>query len=339
MSQETESDETVIARREGRIGRIRLNRPRALNALDIPMIERIGAALDEFEAEPGVHAVVVDSTSDRAFCAGGDIRQICGHAAANGAASVQPFFAAEYALNLRVAGYPKPYVSLIDGICMGGGIGLSVHGTYRVASERAVMAMPETAIGIFPDIGASFLLPRLPGHLGYYMGLTGARLQGADAVRAGLATHFVASADLHALAGMLAEDGIAALARVVKPLPPFSLSVHHATIERAFSGSSIRQIIGRLATEGSDFALETLATLRRASPSSLFWTFEILTQGAGRNLREALHAELALMMRVIEQPDFREGVRAMLIDKDRAPRWHPDRIEAVDPAAVHTVFG
>jgi enoyl-CoA hydratase len=252
---------------------------------------------------------------------------------------VHPYFAAEYALNLRIAEYPKPYISLIDGICMGGGIGVSVHGTYRVASERASMAMPETGIGIFPDIGASFILPRLPGHLGTYMGLTGARMQGADAVRAGLATHFVASADLSALVSMLAEDGIAALARVVKPLPPFSLSTHHALIERAFSGSSIRQIIGRLATDGSDFALETLATLRRASPSSLFWSLEIISQGAKRSLREALRAELALMMRVVEQPDFHEGVRAMLIDKDRTPRWHPDRIEAIDPAAISTVFG
>jgi enoyl-CoA hydratase len=333
------SEDTVIAERQRRIGRIRLNRPRALNALDAAMIGKISEALDAFETDPGIHAVVIDSTSDRAFCAGGDIRQIRDSVTEHGAASAHAYFAAEYALNLRVAEYPKPYVALIDGICMGGGIGVSVHGIYRVASERASMAMPETGIGIFPDIGASFILPRLPGHLGYYMGLTGARMQGADAVRAGLATHFVASADFSALAGMLAEDGIAALARVAKPLPPFSLASHNALIERAFSGTSIRQIIGRLATEQSEFALETLSVMRRASPSSLFWSLEIISQGAKRTLREALRAELALMMRVVEQPDFQEGVRAMLIDKDRAPRWHPDRIEAVDPAAIGAVFG
>jgi enoyl-CoA hydratase len=333
------SKDSVIAERQGRIGRIRLNRPRALNALDLAMIQAIEAALDAFEGDPEIHAVVIDSTSDRAFCAGGDIRLIRDHAVERNTQPVHAFFSAEYALNLRIAEYSKPYIALIDGICMGGGIGVSAHGTYRVASERAVLAMPETAIGLFPDIGASFLLPRLPGYLGYYLGLTGARLHGADAVRAGLATHFVAAADFSALISMLAEDGIAALARVVKPLPPFSLGVHHAVIERAFSAGSIRKIIGRLATDGSDFALETLAVMRRASPSSLFWSLEIISQGAKRTLREALRAELALVMRVVEQADFHEGVRAMLIDKDRSPRWHPDRIEAVDPAAISTVFG
>jgi len=325
---------TVICRRDGRIGRILLNRPAALNALDLPMIEAVQAALDGWRDDPHVHAVAIEGTGGRAFCAGGDIRAIRDHALAGNDAAMRAFFTAEYALNQTIAFYPKPHVALIDGICMGGGIGLSVHGTVRVATEAASFAMPETGIGLFPDIGATFILPRLPGALGMYLGLTGARLAGADAAHAGLATHFVPRAHLAALSAALAEEGVAALARFAAPLPPFSLAPHRAAIDRCFSESSVPAILAALKRERSEWAEQTLATLRGASPSAVLWSFEIIRRGADRTLPECLAAELVLVMQVTHHPDFIEGVRAMVVDKDRTPRWQPARIEDAEPAPL-----
>ena len=187
-------EQTVIARRDGRVGRIVLNRPQALNALDLAMIRACTRALEQWRDDPHVHGVVIEGAGDRAFCAGGDVRALRQYELDGEHHKAETFFREEYVLNLMIATYPKPYIALIDGICMGGGIGLSVHAPYRVATERAAFAMPETAIGFFPDIGATFFLPRLPGRLGTYLGLTGARMQGADAVHAGLATHFASQA-------------------------------------------------------------------------------------------------------------------------------------------------
>ncbi len=228
------TEESVVATREGRIGRLLLNRPKALNALDLGMIRALATALAGWRDDPAVEAVVIDSASDRAFCAGGDIRAIRGHALAGEFEAVETFFAEEYALNGAIAAFPKPYIALIDGICMGGGIGVSVHGRVRVASEHAVFAMPETAIGMFPDIGATFVLPRLPDALGMFLGLTGTRMMGADAVHAGLATHFVPRAQLPALRAALTERGAAAVAgqaAVGEALPPFSLAPHLPAID------------------------------------------------------------------------------------------------------------
>lgn len=332
------TDVPVIAERAGRIGWIRLNQPRKLNALTLPMIRAISEALDRFEQDAGVHAIVIDSTSERAFCAGGDVKSIRDHAVTQDTQAAREFFETEYALNLRIACYPKPYVALIDGICMGGGIGVSVHGGYRVTSERAVFAMPETAIGLFPDIGASYFLPRLPGRLGYYLGLTGARLQGADAVHAGLATHFVPSADFPALIDAMQVDGLAPLARFARPLASFSLSTHHALIEDSFGANTIGEIVAGLTDDHTEFAQDALKAMRAASPSSLFWTLEIMKRGECSSLPVAQAAELDLIMRVVTQPDFHEGIRATLIDKDRAPHWQPLEIEAVDPVAIKAFF-
>ena len=186
-----------------------------------------------------------------------------------------------------------------------------------------MFAMPETAIALFPDIGATFLLPRLPGQIGLYLGLTGTRLQGADAVHAGFATHFVPRADLPALRAEIARDGVAAVAVHARPLPPFSLAPHRAAIDRCFGADSVPSILARLEAEGTDWARETLATLRSMSPSSLMWSFAAVRRGAGLTLRAALAAELALTRHVTRHPDFAEGVRAMVVDKDRQPRWSP----------------
>ena len=332
------TEECVTARRQGRVGRLVLNRPKALNALDQAMIRACARALDQWRDDPAVHSVVIEGAGQRAFCAGGDIRAIRTHAMAGEAAVVESFFREEYDLNLAIARYPKPYIALIDGICMGGGIGLSVHGAYRVASEHAMFAMPETAIGFFPDIGATYFLPRLPGQLGLYLGLTGARVTGADSVHAGFATHFVTRSALPALGEALARDGAAALGAHAATLPPFSLAGHREAIDRCFDAASIPEIIARLQADGGEWAQQTLSTLRGMSPAALFWSFEIIRRGARASLPQALEAELALTRTVTRHADFQEGVRAMVVDKDRQPRWNPARIEDVDSARIERMF-
>jgi enoyl-CoA hydratase len=334
-----QSEDTVVARRDGRVGRILLNRPKALNAIDLPMIRACSRALEAWREDPHVHAVVTEGAGDRAFCAGGDIRALRQYELDGEHHRAEEFFREEYELNLMIATYPKPYVALIDGICMGGGIGVSVHAPYRVATEHAAFAMPETAIGFFPDIGATFFLPRLPGQLGAYLGLTGARMQGADAVHAGLATHFTRREDLPVLSRALAEDGPAALGLHVAPLPAFSLAPHRAAIDHCFGADSVPGIVRRLEAVGDEWAATTLATLRAMSPSALCWTLAALRRGADLTLPQCQAAELALTRTTMRHPDFAEGVRAMVIDKDRKPRWRPARIEEVDPAAIAAMLG
>ena len=332
------SEASVIATREGRIGHLLLNRPQALNALDIGMIRALTAALAEWRDDPAVHAVVIEGAGGRAFCAGGDIRAIRTHALANERAPIEAFFGEEYALNGMIAEYPKPYVALIDGICMGGGIGVSVHGPYRVATEHAMFAMPETAIGFFPDIGGTFFLPRLPGQLGVYLGLTGLRTTGADAVHAGFATHFVSRARLPSLSAALAEIGVAALARFAEPLPAWPLQPHLDAIDRCFSADTIGDIATRLAAEPGDWASAALHAMRAVSPAALAFTLEAFRRGANMTLTQALDAEFMLTRTAMAYPDFAEGVRAMVVDKDRQPKWHPPRIEDVDPATITAMF-
>jgi enoyl-CoA hydratase len=327
-------DPFVRVTREGRLGRILMDRPKALNALDIGMIREITAALGRFRDDPSVHAVVLEGAGGRAFCAGGDIRAVRTMALSGDMAGVAAFFSEEYALNAAIDEYPKPFVALVDGICMGGGIGLSVHGDIRVTTEAGLFAMPETAIAMFPDVGATFMLPRLPGALGMYLGLTGTRLQGADAVHAGIATHFVPRANLASLQAALPTDGVAAIATHAASLPPFSLAPHRAAIDRCFSQPDVPGILRALAAEDSDWSRETLATLRGVSPSSVVWSQAAIARGAGLTLRAALARELALTAHVTVHPDFAEGVRAMVVDKDRQPKWQPARIEDVDPAAI-----
>ena len=332
------TEQTVVTSRDGRVGRILLNRPRALNALDLSMIRACAAILETWRADPHVDAVVIEGAGDRAFCAGGDIRALRDAQVSGDRASADRFFEEEYALNLTIATYPKPYIALIDGICMGGGIGLSVHAPYRVASEHAGFAMPETAIGFFPDIGATFLLPRLPGELGTYLGLTGLRVSGADAVHAGLATHFTSRARLEDLSAALARDGLAALAAYNETLPVFSLAGDRAAIDNCFSAGSVGGIVGRLEATDADWARAALQSLRQVSPSALHWTLRALWRGRDLNLKQALDAEFALTRTTMAHPDFAEGVRAVVVDKDRNPAWRPARIEDVDPAQIDALF-
>ena len=331
-------DQTTIIRRQGRIGRITLNRPKALNALDLPMIHAITAALRAWHDDPAVHAVVIDAVGDRAFCAGGDIRWLRDLSIAGDHAAIEAFFVDEYALNLAIARYPKPYVALIDGICMGGGIGVSIHGSIRVATEAARFAMPETAIGFFPDVGATFFLPRLRGAFGMHLGLTGARIGGADAAYAGLATHLVPRDRIGSLADAMAEDGVAVLAGAAIPPPPGELCALEHQVA-CFGQDSLGAIIQALDGLDTEWSRATLATLRAMSPTALSWSFEIVRRGAGRTLEHCLQAELALTRHASCHPDFLEGVRAMVIDKDRTPRWSPPRLQDVSADSIAALFG
>ncbi len=331
------TEPTVIAHRAGRAGWITLNRPAALNALDLDMIGACARALEQWRADPGVHLVVIAGAGGRAFCAGGDVRAVRANSLAGRHDLVELFFATEYRLNRTIAEYPKPIVSLIDGICMGGGIGVSVHGTARVVSEHAMLAMPETAIALFPDVGTSHVLPRLPGRIGTWLALTGARLDGPGAVHAGLATHFVPRAGFADLAEALGHDGMAALGpRAVSP-PPSSITEHRGEIDAVFGLGSIGEMVAALAARDSDFAVAARAALAAASPSSLVWSLALLRAGEGRTLAQCLAAELAATRIVTRHADFIEGVRAMVVDKDRAPRWSPGSVGEVDPAIVAAI--
>ncbi|MFC8198146.1 enoyl-CoA hydratase/isomerase family protein [Streptomyces sp. NPDC057298] len=308
------------------VGRILLNRPKALNALTTSMVGAIDGALAAWE-HTRLSAVVLASTSTKAFCAGGDIRSIREHSLAGDAAASEAFFASEYRLNARIAEYPVPIVSLVDGLCMGGGLGLSVHGGFRVVTESAVLAMPETGIGFFPDIGASYFLPRLPGAIGMYLGLTGHRLDAADALYTGLATHFVPSDRLAAVADALADspgdpvDVVLNRLSGRSPVTESRLADVRGDVDWAFGAPTLGEIEKRLHHLDTPWAAAALASLETASPQSLEITHALLARGRQYTLRECLAIELALTRTTIRTPDFLEGVRAALVDKDRSPHW------------------
>jgi enoyl-CoA hydratase/carnithine racemase len=330
---------SLVARRDGIAGTLLMNRPKALNALDLPMIRAFAAAIAAWRDDPAVALVVLEGAGGRAFCAGGDVRAVRAAAIAGDRASVEAFFAEEYAVNTGIATFPKPWISLIDGVCMGGGIGVAVHNGPRVVTEHALVAMPETAIALFPDVGTSFVLPRLPGAIGTWLALTGARLTGAESVHAGLATHFVPRERLPALRAALAAEGAAAVDRFAAPPPEPSFAPHRAAIDRCFGQGSVAAILAALDAEGTEWAAAQAAILRRMSPTSLCVSLELLRRGAAQDLAACLATELALTRVVVnDHPDFREGVRSVLVDKDGAPRWTPARIEDVDPAAIAAMF-
>ena len=332
-----EAHSPVVVGRQGRIGRLTINRPKALNAIDHAMIRTLHRALDIWRRDPAIEAVVIEGAGGRAFCSGGDIRRVRDMAMAGQYAEIETFFADEYELNSAIAHYPKPYVALIDGVCMGGGMGLAIHGSARVVTDAAMLAMPETGIGFFPDVGASFFLPRLPGHHGMFLALTGTRVQGADAVGLGLATHHITRDRLALLADEMAENGVAALPHTAQP-SRMDPSLEHAEVVACFGADSVAGILERLARLDSAPAQEALSTLQSKSPTAVLRTFELMRLGAGRTLDQCLEIELALTRHAVRHPDFAEGVRALVVDKDRNPRWSPARIEDVPLDEVKALF-
>ena len=337
-----EGDE-VLCERRGAAGVMVLNRPAALNALTLGMVRGMRRALDAWAADPAVTRIVLTGGGGKAFCAGGDVRRLHDLGRAGDFAEALTFWREEYALNTLIHRYPKPYLSLIDGIVMGGGVGVSLHGRYRVAGERYLFAMPEVSIGFFPDVGATYALPRLPGESGTYLALTGERVRAADALALGLATHAGPSAGLGPLlealvAGDPVEEALAAFARDPGPAP---IAAHRATIDRCFAADAVAEILTRLdgeAASGSDFARTAAGTLRTKSPMSLCLALEQMRRGRSLSFEEAMRVEFRVVSRIIEGHDFYEGVRAALVDRDGAPNWQPATLAAVRREDVERHF-
>jgi enoyl-CoA hydratase len=325
MNAPEQAVKTIDARRHGALGHITLNRPQALHALTLDMCEALTETLVAMENDVHVKAVIIDHASGtRGFCAGGDIRKIAESARVD-TQEAENFFAAEYNLCHLIKHYPKPYVAFMDGVTMGGGAGISIHGSHRIATQNTVFAMPETAIGLFCDIGSAWFLPRLSGELGTWLGLTGARLKGSDVVACGLATHVIAAHDLPNVKAELSEmntsvDAIlAAYARSV-PTPVYVDQMD--VINRCFKGDSLADIFIALNREDSDWSLQTAQHMAKFSPLSLAVTLKHLRQGAKlKTLAEVLIYDFRLARRMIKAPDFQEGVRCALIDNDQRPKW------------------
>jgi enoyl-CoA hydratase len=285
--------------------------------------------------------VLVKAVPGRAFCAGGDIRAVTDLARRDGVAAAAEFFRHEYRLNWRIKTCPRPYIALIDGVTMGGGVGISVHGRFRVATEETLFAMPETTIGFFPDVGGTWFLPRLPGELGMFLGLTGHRLRAADCVEAGIATHFVPRERLAQLEDNLAggQPPGSCLAAADGSAGEGSLRPHREKIDRIFAAPTFAGIVERLGSDPSDWAAEQRSALAGKCPVSLRVTFAQLRRGAGlASFDEAMRLEYRMVHRFLERPDFFEGVRALLVDKDRKPRWSRTAPEAVEDALVEACF-
>ena len=349
------ADEILLGR-EGGLATLVINRPQALNALTLDNYRRFAPALRAWAADPSIHAVVVRGAGERAFCAGGDVRAVyeAGRGISGDPDLPAVFFREEYELIHGIHRFPKPYIAVIDGITMGGGAGISVNGAYRIATERTLFAMPETAIGLFPDVGATRFLNRCPGHVGRYLGLTGARLQAADALYCGFATNAVPHdrvAELVEALGRIAWEPGSERDQVEELLARFAvdpgsapLAASQPAIDRCFAGGSVEAIIAALAAEAAagaahaGWAAETRAGLLTKSPTSLKITLRQLTIGRDYEIEAALALEYRLTQHVMAAHDFYKGVRAMLIDKDQKPRWHPATLAEVSDSLVDAYF-
>jgi enoyl-CoA hydratase len=343
---ELPSVETVKFAVAGSLGLITLNRPKALNALDQEMCLAIDAALKLWAKDDGITAVIIRGAGDRAFCAGGDVRlaREDGLAWKKGESDgriVRDFFRDEYRMNRRIATFPKPYIALIDGITMGGGVGLSVHGSLRLATTRTLLAMPETGIGLFPDVGTSFVLSRLPCEIGTYLGLTGARIGAADCLVLDIATHVVDHERIQSLIAELTVPGAdigTTVARHAVDAGAPELWTHRDVIDRCFRHNRIEDILAALDADGGAFAATTGATIRTMSPTSLKLTLKEIRKGRTLGIDDCLRMEYRLSQSVLAGHDFYEGVRAQLVDKDRHPKWYPATLDAIDDSAIDSLF-
>ena len=339
------SDDILFERR-GAAGLITLNRPQALNAVTHDMVRAMRAQLDAWGNDLAITRVVIQAAGERAFSAGGDIRALYDLGKAGRHDEALQFWRDEYPLNVAIKNFRKPYVALIDGLVMGGGVGVSVHGSHRVAGDRYTFAMPEVGIGFFPDVGATWFLPRLPGELGTFCGLTGERFGAPDAVAAGLATHRIPSARfgalLDGLTGTVSVDAL--LAAFAEPAGEGAVLARHAAIDRMFAGVSVEDILAALdreaASGGADaeWAAKTAATMRTKSPLSLKLALAQVRRGKAWDFETCMRAEFRIVSRVIHGHDFYEGVRAVIVDKDNKPRWRPATLAAVNEAEVERHF-
>ena len=336
----------LIARREGSVGVIRLNRPKAINAMTLEMSLAIDAALDRFEVDPAVALVLLEGAGERGLCAGGDIRGLYDSSKAGGDLG-KVFWRQEYIMNARIAKFPKPYVAFMDGLVMGGGVGLSAHGRHRVVTERTRLAMPEVGLGFFPDVGGTWLLSRSPGELGVYFGLTGQTMNGPDAIHARFADVVVPSGKLPALREVLTNVRIGAASEEIKALidgfatgeTAGPVSASQPSIDVWFAHDRMEDIVAALQRDGSKLAQATLKTLNEKSPRGMVVALKLLRLArASSSLEQCLVREYRAALEVFASDDFREGVRAAVIDKDRNPRWSPSRLEDVTPEMVAPYF-
>ncbi|MFI7385521.1 enoyl-CoA hydratase/isomerase family protein [Streptomyces sp. NPDC049813] len=330
----------VLVRRDGRAAHLVLNRPRALNALDHAMVRRIDAALDAWAGDDTVETVVLTGAGERGLCAGGDIRAVHDDARDSDGAASADFWRDEYHLNARIAHYPKPYVAVMDGIVMGGGVGVSAHGSVRIVTERSRVAMPETGIGFVPDVGGTHLLARAPGELGTRLALTGEHIGAADALLCGLADHYVPSAALPGLlAGLATAPARDVLARHTAPAPQGRLAAQRAWTDTCFAARTVEEILGLLLDHGDPAAKETAETVLAKSPTAVKVTLAAVRRArALGSLERVLDQEYRVSCAALNNPDFVEGVRAQVIDKDRRPRWSPRTLAEVTDAEVERHF-
>jgi enoyl-CoA hydratase len=336
----------ILFDRRGAAGLVILNRPKALNAVNHGMVRALRMQLDHWANDPAITRVVIMAAGERAFSAGGDIRALYDLGKSGQHETALQFWRDEYPLNAAIKSYRKPYVALIDGIAMGGGVGISVHGSHRIAGDRFSFAMPEVGIGFFPDVGATWFLPRLPGELGAYCALTGERFGPADAVISGIATHRIASARfeavLDALSGTVPVD--AALAAFADAPPDGPVAGRRAMIDRLFEGNSVEDILDRLDREGqsrspdAEWAQKTAATIRGKSPLSLKIALAQVRRGKEWDFATCMRMEFRIVSRIIRGHDFYEGVRAVIVDKDNKPHWTPATLATVADADVERHF-
>ncbi|WP_375207799.1 enoyl-CoA hydratase/isomerase family protein [Hyphococcus sp.] len=339
--------EEILFDQTGDWGVVTLNREKALNALNWDMVKTMRARLTQWAGDSSVKAVLVKGAGAKAFCAGGDIRWLH-DTAKDDPAYASEFFREEYRNNSLIYHYPKPYVAMIDGIVMGGGVGISVHGDFRVAGDATLFAMPETGIGLFPDVGGGHFMPRLHDGLGLYYALTGARAKAADCMAAGVATHYAGAEKYSELEKALIETplGDHAHADIETVLDVYAGYPGHAgvndlrpEIARLFQGhATLAALMAALESDGGDFAKTTHATLLKMSPTSMALTFEQMQRGHGLDFDEVMKMEFRMVRRIMEGHDFFEGVRAQIIDKDRNPKWSPDELSKVDPSAIEIYF-
>ncbi|MFT4149108.1 MAG: enoyl-CoA hydratase/isomerase family protein [Paracoccaceae bacterium] len=332
----------INIRVEGRAGRITLTRPQALNALSYHMCRAISAALDEWRADPAVTLVVIDAEGARAFCAGGDVAEVWQASMSGDPGLGRAFWRDEYRMNAKLAEYPKPVVSLMQGFIMGGGVGLGCHVRHRVVAETAQVAMPESGIGLIPDVGGTLLLSRAPGRLGEYLGLTAARLGPDDAIHAGFADHFIPQAEWPNLIDQLCATGDVGLLRVAaQPVAKGELAQAAADLDAVMEGRDAAAVLAALEVRGESWAVDGARAIRRNSPLSMAATLALLRGlPAGADIRQALQREYRFVWRAAEQglTDFLEGVRAQIIDKDRRPRWRHAAAGDVTAAEVEALL-
>jgi len=345
------SDDDVLFDKVNGAGIITLNRPKALNALNLSMVNKIYPQIGEWEKDPSTTMIIMKGAGEKSFCAGGDIVDVTKQAKQENYLAGETFFREEYKLNYRIATCDVPYIALIDGICMGGGVGLSVHGDERVCTEKTMFAMPETAIGLYPDVGGSYFLPRLSLHLGMYLAMSGFRLKGRDVYKAGIATRMVHSSQLEQV-----EKDLVNLENPTRQDITDLLRKHHMNCQegrerdylvlrdyekymaRCFIADNVQDVIKNLETDGTEWAREVLKVLMKMSPTSMAVTHKQLKLGSQLPLEECLQMELRISANMLRKGDFIEGVRSLLVDKDRNPQWNPSSVSDISQEEIDSYF-